>query len=336
MKITIQRVVKFFILLLFILVIQSCNQGKVLETNNQHEVHAIDSRGKDIKLSQPATRVIALYESIVDDIFMLDAQDKLVGIPQQVYLNEDTYTYLSQFDSRFANKEIPTPTFTGGSSNVEGIVGLQPDLVVTFSHDADAIAQLEALGIAVYTISSKDEVAIISELEGMATLLGKTDRAKEIISYVNDAVDSMKKETFATPKKVYYAWSKGRVLSTSGKGTLMDMAINLSGAINACPLDLEAPNVGAETLYKWNPNIIILWNSSADDVYNLSELASLPAVINKEVKVMKPAVFFDPHTVKFILFAKQVRNWCYPEVYDTSSFEEDMKKALTVFYPSVK
>lgn len=334
MIISIQRRSGILTLLIFLQLFLSCSQGNEPISDNVNQVTAIDSRGKEIKLDHPATRVIALYESIVDDVFMLNAQDKLVGIPQQIYLNEDTYNFLSKYDSRFANKEIATPTFGGGSSNVEGIVGLQPDLVITFSNDMEAIEQLEALGIAVFTISSKDETGIIDELEGMATLMGKSDRAQEIISYVNKEVEDMKRETFADPKKVYYAWSKGRVLSTSGKGTLMDMAITLAGAENVCPLDLEAPNVGAEILYKWNPNLIILWNSSANDVYSLSELASLPAVINKEVKVMKPSIYFDPHTVKFILFAKQVRNWCYPEIYDTKTFDEDLKNALTLFYPS--
>src|SRR5690606_40194380 len=44
-------------------------------------------------------------------------------------------------------------------------------------------------------------------------------------------------------KKVYYAWSKGRILSTSGKGSLMDLSIQAAGAENACPLEMEAPNI---------------------------------------------------------------------------------------------
>lgn len=323
-----------FLFLIVTQVIIACNAKNSPSSTHTNTVEAIDCRGKKIVLDRPANRVITLYESIVDDIFMLDAQEKLVGIPNQLYLNQDTYKFLSQYDSRLANKEIPTPTFGGGSSNVESIIGLEPDLVITFNNDLAAIEQLESLGIPVFAISSKDEKAIMEEFEGMATLLGKTDRAKDILAYVKSEVDTMRQKTFEHPKKVYYAWSKGRVLSTSGKGTLIDMAINLSGAINACPLELEAPNVGAEILYKWNPNIIVLWNSNANDVYSLSELANLPAVVNKEVKVMKPSVYYDPHTVKFLLFAKQLRNWCYPEVYDSKTFEKDMQQALALFYPT--
>lgn len=320
------------LLILLSLLLQSCGQAVPSDSTNSSVLRAIDSRGKEILLAKEANRVIVLYESIVDNMFMLQAQDKLVGIPQQIYLNEDSFLFLSPFDQRFANKEIATPTFAGGASNVEAIVGLEPDLVITFNHDQDAINQLEALGIPVYAISSKDKEAIVTELKGIATLIGKSERAAYITKLVEEQLEQMQQRPITQPKKVYYAWSKGRVLSTSGKGTLMDMAITLSGALNACPLTLEAPNVGAEILYKWNPDLIILWNSNKEDVYKLTELASLPAVVNKEVYVMKPSIYYDPHTVKFVLFAKQVRNWCEPSNYPDTIFAEEVEQMLTELY----
>ncbi|SHL87712.1 ABC transporter substrate-binding protein [Myroides odoratimimus] len=326
---------RYLLTVLFSLVLlQSCKQSTESTQSTEPtstELVAIDSRGKEVRLSKPATRVVALYEALVDDVFMLDAQEKLVGIPQQIYLNEDTFSFLSTLDSRMAKKEIATPTFGGGSSNVEAIIGLQPDLVITFDQDAEAIAQLEDLGIAVFTIASEDQKGIISELKGIGTLLGKADRATKITDYIEKEVVEMEASKVESPKKVYYAWSKGRVLSTSGKGTLMDMAITLSGAINACPLEMQAPNVGAEMLYKWNPDIILLWNSNERDVYGLSELANLPAVVNKQVKVMKPSFLYDPHTVKFLLFAKQVRQWSYPE-YTEDALRAEIDEAMNILY----
>ena len=314
--------------------LQSCKQNtrKTTVESAETSVSAIDSRGKEVQLPQPATRVVALYEALVDDVYMLEAQDKLVGIPQQIYLNTATFEFLSSLDSRLANKEIATPTFGGGSSNVEAIIGLQPDLVITFNQDTEAVAQLEDLGITVYTIASENQEGIIRELKGIGTLLGKADRANQIADYIQKGIAQMQETKIENPKKVYYAWSKGRVLSTSGKGTLMDMAITLSGAVNACPLEMQAPNVGAETLYKWNPDSILLWNSSETDVYGLSELAKLPAVINKQVKVMQPSFLYDPHTVKFLLFAKQVRQWTYPE-YTEEALRADLMEAMHFLYP---
>ena len=165
----------------------------------------------------------------------------------------------------------------------------------------------------------------------MGALLGKKARAEEIVQFVSAEIKKMTAPNDQIQKKVYYAWSKGRVLSTSGRGSLIDMAIRLSGAANACPLEMEAPNVGAETIYKWNPDLIILWNSKLTDVYNLKELAALPAVKNKQVFVMSPSFPFDPHTVKFMLFAKQIRQWCFSD-YTKQQLDQDMAIAFEKLY----
>ena len=294
-------------------------------------VKAIDSRGKEVSLQQTAKRVVVLFPSLVDEVYMLGAGNSLVGIPEQVYQMEDTYTFLSKLDPRIAKKSIATPTFGGQANNVESFVWLNPDLVLTFNTDQDNISQLESLGIPVFTFSSQDEKSIFNELIGMGALLGKKARAEEIVEFVSTEIKKMTVPKDQKQKKVYYAWSKGRVLSTSGRGSLIDMAIRLSGAANACPLEMEAPNVGAETIYKWNPDLIILWNSKLTDVYNLKELAALPAVKNKQVFVMSPSFPFDPHTVKFMLFAKQVRHWCFSD-YTKQQLDQDMTIAFEKLY----
>ena len=322
------RSIKLLFLAL-LLCLQACQNQQ--SATRENKVRAKDSRGKEIMLPQEAKRVVVLFPSLVDEVYMLQAGDRIVGIPEQVYQMEDTYSFLSKLDQRIAKKSIATPTFGGQTTNVESIVSLNPDLVLTFNTDQENIAQLENLGIPVFTFSSLDEKSIFNELIGMGTLLGKKDRAEEIVAFVDAEVKKMTAPEDQLQKKVYYAWSKGRVLSTSGRGSLIDMAIRLSGAMNACPLEMEAPNVGAETIYKWNPDLIILWNSKLTDVYSLKELAALPAVKNKQVFVMSPSFPFDPHTVKFMLFAKQVRHWCFPS-YTKQQLDQDMAVAFEKLY----
>lgn len=294
-------------------------------------VKATDARGVEIVLSDYAERVVVLFEPFVDEMYMLGAGDKLVGIPQQVYQNPSTYHYLSQVDPRIARREIATPTFGGRSTQVETVIGLQADLAIVYEYDTETIAQLEGLDIPVFVVSSKDKAHIYDELVGVATLIGKKKRAEDIVAYINKAVDEMATEADSVRKSVYYAWSKGRVFSTSGRGSLVDLSIQVAGAVNACPLPLEAPNVSAESIYKWNPDMIVLWNSNVNDVYSLAELAALPAVVNKQVFAMEPTFFFDPHTVKFLLFAKQLRHWAYPE-YTDKAFKQELEEVVGFLY----
>ncbi|MDH1882831.1 ABC transporter substrate-binding protein [Empedobacter falsenii] len=319
------------LVLSFFIFFQSCHSSSK-KSEQQGEIKAEDSRGKIVSLPQEAKRVIVLFEPSLDEIYMLHAEDKVVGIPQQVFQNEDKFEFYAKLDERIKNKTIATPTFGGGSSNIETIVGLQPDLAIVYEQNIETIQQLEELNIPVFTVSSLSQDKIYKELLGMGTLLGKKQRAEEVVSYVKAEAEKLKTPVNEKPKKVYYAWSKGRIFSTSGKGTLLDLAIKLSGAENACPLEMESPNVGAESIYKWNPDLIVLWNSSLDEVYQLKELDALPAVKSKQVFAMNPAFYYDPHTVKFLLFAKQLRNWCYPSAYSTEQLNKEVQNDIMQLY----
>lgn len=316
---------KTFILLVFSIFyfcIISCQNNKNKNTNKQSAYTAKDARDKWVSIDQEAQRVVVLFEPMVDEIFMLQAGDKLVGIPEQIYHVESTFKYLSTKNEKLAKKQIATPTYGGRAINMESIIGLNPDLVIVYDQEKETIQQLEELNIPVFVVSSLNKERIYNELKGVAILLGKTERANKIIELVEDNLTQMQKPEKQNIKKVYYGWSKGRVLSTSGKGSLISLAIELAGAENACPLEMEAPNVGAESLYQWNPDLIVLWNSNLEDVYGLKELEALPAVKNKSVRVLTPTFNFDPHTVKFMLFAKQINQWCYGNISDEQLMTE--------------
>jgi len=326
----IKKYLRIIYLFLGFVFLQSCHSNSKNDATNG--VQAEDSRGKIISLPKEANKVVVLFEPSLDEIYMLHAQDKVVGIPQQVYQTEGKYPFYDDLDPRIKNKTIATPTFGGGSSNIETIVGLQPDLVIVYEQNVETIQQLEELSIPVFTVSSLSQEKIYKELLGMGILLGKKTRAEEIVSYVKKEANKLKKPIAEKPKKVYYAWSKGRIFSTSGQGTLLDLAIKLSGAENVCPLKMESPNVGAESIYKWNPDLIILWNSDINEVYKLKELTALPAVKDKKVYAMNPSFYYDPHTVKFLLFAKQLRNWCYPSEYSSEELNKEIKADLLELY----
>lgn len=311
----------------------SCESSKKSEAKTPEKmISAVDSRGDTIRLAHEAQRVVALYDPLVDDVFMLGAQEKLVGIPAQMYERPAAYTFFSNLSPQFKAKKIATPTFNGQSINIEKILSLTPDLVLTFNINTESITQLENLGIPVFTFSSEDDASILKELNNVGILLGRKKQAEKITTYVAKAVKEMRASKLETPKTVYYAWSRGRILSTSGKGSLIDMAIQLSGAHNACDIPFQAPNVSAETIYKWNPDLMILWNSMPSSVYELEELAALPAVKNRQVYVMTPAFPYDPHTVKFLLFAKQLRHWCSPESYTELMLNQDIQQFFQLAY----
>ena len=58
-----------------------------------------DFRGKEIRLEKPAERIICLLESALSGIYMLGAEERLVGISTNVY-QESVYPYYAAMDER--------------------------------------------------------------------------------------------------------------------------------------------------------------------------------------------------------------------------------------------
>lgn len=286
-------------------------------------LEATDGRGHTVILDQPARRVVVLFQALLDAMYMLGAEDAIVGIQQRIYQEEDAYTYFGRMDSRIARKELAAPGYGVGGGSPENIVALRPDLVILAATEIGAISLLESMGIPVFAVSSNSDDEIYSEIGGLGVLLDKRDRAQELIQYARDMKrELLEKHHHITPKKkVYYAWSRGRIYSTSGRNSRMNACFEMAGVENACPYDLNSPNVNAETIIAWNPDIILLWNTQPEEVYNLEELSVLPAVKHRSVYDLTPPFLYDPHTLKILVMALEVNHIAYP-----SATPEDIKR----------
>ncbi|WP_461761349.1 ABC transporter substrate-binding protein [Myroides sp. LJL119] len=320
--------------------LSACKQKNQQVLPLDSKITVTDSRGKEITMDHPSKRLAVLFTPFVEQIYMLQAQDKLIGIPLETYTQTDIYNFLSNLDPRIKNKQIPTPTINGRAINVESVVALNPDLIVLMQQEQNTVDHLESLGYKVFTVDGSNQESLVDEFLGVASLLGKQQRAETLIDYYNTEKQALLQRAQKIPedqkKSIYYSWSKGRVLSTSGKGSLMDYVITSAGAINACPFNVDAPNINPETLYKWNPDMMVLWNTPISDVYSLSELANLPLVKNRQVYQLSPAFYYNPHTIKIVLFSKQLQAWCYPEIYPEKQFQAELQQALELFYPGYK
>ncbi|KKX50738.1 hypothetical protein [Sphingobacterium sp. IITKGP-BTPF85] len=84
---------KLFCLVAFLSIATFSGCSHVTKNDLSKPISATDSRGKVIKLNDVAKRVVVLFPSLLDEVYMLQAGDQVVGIPQQVYQMEDTYAF---------------------------------------------------------------------------------------------------------------------------------------------------------------------------------------------------------------------------------------------------
>lgn len=311
--------------------------GMAEPAKSARTITVTDFRGRQIVLSNPAKRIVCLIESALSGLYMLGAEQRLVGVSTNIY-QEDVFRYYEQMDGRIRSRMLPAAG-NWDFVNVEQVLALKPDLVVIWAHQSEAIEALEERGVPVFGVFIRSFDDIYSEMLALGELTGTRDRAAELVSFTKTALSDLFAEASAFPRatrtRVYYMWAQGE-LETSGKPStvneLIDLARgeNVSGAINQ-----EHVVVNMERILVWDPEVIVMWPDSRKhpaDVLGNPAWRNVRAV--KEGRVHQfPEVFScDLWTLKFQHAVRMVAKWCYPDSFRDVDLEAEKTRLLRALY----
>ncbi len=298
-------------------------------------VSVVDFRGKTVTLQKPASRIVCLIESALSGLFMLDAQDRVVGISTNVYQAE-VFPHYAGMDRRIAGKSLPAPG-SWDFVNLERVVALDPDLVVIWAHQEESIRSIEERGIPVFGVFIGCFEDIYREIRSLGELTGTTDRADALIRYTQNEVLDLQRRVGqpCTRPRVYFMWAQGE-LESSGRGSTVDELIRMAGGINVCgTIDQEHLVVSVERIIEWDPELIVMW---ADERRDPADILALPlwkgvtAVQRGNVHEF-PGVFpCDLWTLKFQLGVKMVAKWCHPEIFTGVDIEKERQEVFSRLY----
>lgn len=319
-------------LLTYILVFVACTNSPPVQSTND-KIVVTDFRGVEIKLEKPAEKVICLIESALSGVYMLQQQNRIIGVPSAVY-NDNLFQYYSRLDSRILNKTLPAPG-NWDFISIEQIVGLKPDLVIIWSSQTDAIENIEQFGIPVYAVMLHSFSDIYKEIEDFGILLDCTEKADSLVTFTKNEMETINANNRnQTPKSIYFMWSQG-ITETSGKNSTVNELLEAAGVTNACNLPDEHVSVSIEKIYDWNPDMIVMWYNeklNPVDVINDPLLQGLQAV--KEGKVYElPEVFAcDFWTLKMQYPAQLISKWAYGDNSDTENQNQLLRKMYVQLY----
>ena len=287
-----------------------------------------------VRLKAPAQRIVCLFEASVDDLYMLGAGDALIAIPAKIYTASDLFAAYSILDQRIAKQQLATPSNWEASTNIESVVALAPDLVIVSAGQKDLIQLLRQMNIAVYPVQSETLAQTEQELLDLGQLTGTLPRAKHLQAFIHQEIQQMQSQVkqLAYKVRVYYAWSGGRIFSSSGQNSMPNTMMQLAGAENVVQSQIAQPNVNPERLISWDPEVILLWNSDPSLIDTRPELQQLKAVRQHKVFNLSPSFLFNPHTPKILLAANQLHHWIYPEHSNALSAAQDKLRILSMFY----
>jgi iron complex transport system substrate-binding protein len=117
----------------------------------------------------PPARIVCLTEATVETLYLLGEQDRIVGISGYVVRPPQ------------ARREKPrVSAFT--SANIDKILALQPDLVLTFSDlQADIAADLIRRGLAVHAFNQRSVAGVLDMIRTVGALVDASKRAEQLV-----------------------------------------------------------------------------------------------------------------------------------------------------------
>jgi len=224
-----------------------------------------DDLGREIHLATVPQRIVSHVPSITETLFALGLGDRIVGV-------SDYCDYPEEAKAKPKVGGYYTP-------NIESIVSLDPDLVLTDGYAAD-IAKLEGLGIPFAVVQPKDINDILEDIELLGNATGEQKKANELINDMRSRVDAVTARVSGAPRpSVFYVFDATDTTKpwTAGPGSFADALISLGGGANVAAISSDAwIQFNMEELVDADPEILLVDSHMGTAVISPEELKKLP------------------------------------------------------------
>lgn len=210
------------------------------------DVTVTDMTGREVTLSAPAKKVVAITASNAEIVCMLDGEDTLVGRGEYCNYPE---TILS----------LPVVK-SGAELNVEEILMLEPDVVLMdiMSQTVEQTQALENAGVKVVCTKEAGIEGVYTAIELIGKVLGKDEAAKGAVKALKLDFEELKAQALKGDVTVYFEISPLEWgLWTAGNGTFMNEIAELLGMKNVFA-DVDGwASVSEEQVIERNPAVIV-------------------------------------------------------------------------------
>ncbi len=210
-------------------------------------VTVIDMKGREITLEEPAERIVVLAASDCEILYAIGAGDRVIGRGE--YCD-------------YPAEVLDVPAIgSGGETNIEQIIALQPDVLLMNDMDQpkEQVEQLEQAGIPVVVTDDSDIAEVYTAIELIGALTGKEAGAAELIESMKSTfAEVAAKSTGDGTQTVYFEVSPLQYgLWTAGTNTFMDEIATMLGVKN-CFADVDGwGQISEEQVLERNPDFIV-------------------------------------------------------------------------------
>ena len=163
----------------------------------------------------PPERIVCLTEETVETLYLLGEERRIVGVSGYAVR-----------PPRVRKEKPRVSTFI--TADVEKILALEPDLVLTFSDlQADIAATLIRRNVAVHAFNQRDVAGIFDMIRTLGALVGATDKAEALARKLADKVEAVRARAaqLARRPRVYFEeWDEPMISGLRWVAELIDVA----------------------------------------------------------------------------------------------------------------
>lgn len=253
-------------------------------------------------------RIISLGPAITEGIYLLGAEDRLVGC--SVYCQEPPQA---------KNKE---KVGTVMDVDVEKIASLRPDLVLaTCLLNPNDIEKLGKLKIKVITFPTPRNFHEICEhFIELGKIVGKEKEAVAIVEEARDKVNFINREVGDLPKPKVFIQTGARPLYTANKNSFVNDYIVRASGINISAGSCGGADYGIysyEEVIKENPDVIIIVTMGIvgeQEKNNWERFKVLNAARNNRVFIVDSHRLCSPTPLGFAEMLEEIAGLLHPEM----------------------
>lgn len=209
-------------------------------------VTVTDMYGREVTLTEPTTRIVALSPADCEILCALGCEEALVG--------RGTYC-----DYPASILEVPVVE-SGAEANLEQIIALAPQVVLLadMAHSGEFVQALENVGIRVVVSNADSIEGVYTAIGNIGALMGKEAEAEALIADMQGTFDEIRAKSTQSGKTVYFEISPLQWgLWTGGAGTFMQELAQICGVENIFADVSGWAEVSEEQVLSRNPDCIV-------------------------------------------------------------------------------
>ena len=230
-----------------------------------------------------------------------------------------------------------------GVVDLEALAESGATVLVHRANDPETVKAVEKLGIDVLCIQAEDMEGIYSTLVLMGDYFGKTDRANEIISWMDTKFAAIDEIVAQIPlEERHTALCMGGELGRIAGGDMIQTwMIEKAGGIPVAA-DTENNsnwlNIGVETVFKWDPEFIFCTSSASldytvEEVMEDSAWSAMKCVADEHIyQIPSKLDTWDMPGIADVICTFYLLHEMYPEYFSLEQLEAEIAEYYTFMF----